>query len=154
MNGIFNKDGHISSEGFAQLMSGEPDELTRYEISEHLDYCDQCVDQYSLLLSDEVFLAPPAEFSGSVMAKLHRRTIMILTGQVAKVCAAACLAIIIWCGGLFDGNIVAEGENFSERVSKQGTSLSQMVSGVSDTIGSWLNGLSIYSRGERIGTKK
>jgi len=154
LNGVFNRDGHISDNGFFLLAKGEADELARYEMAEHLDFCDFCVDRYSLLLCGDVLLAPPEQLSESVMAAVRRKAIAVLTGQAAKVCAAAGLAIVIWCGGLFDGDIVARGEVFSERVSKGSTSVSQMVSNVSDAIGSWLSGLSIYSRGDQIGTEK
>lgn len=155
MNGVFNQDGHISDNGFFLLSKGEPDELTRYEMAEHLDFCDLCVDRYSLLLTgDDMLLAPSDQLPEPVMAMVRRKAIIALTGRVAKVCTAAGLAIVIWCGGLFNGDLVAKGENFSERVSKRGASVSQIASTVSDSIGSWLNGLSIYSRGDQIGTEK
>ena len=154
MNGIFDKDGHITQRGFSLLTAGEPDELTRYELAEHLDFCDLCVDRYSLLLCGGGLMVPREEIAEPVMAKIRRKALMVFTGQAAKVCAAACLAIVIWCGGIFEGDIVAKGRSFSEQVSKSGSSLSQMMSGVSDSIGSWLNGFSIYSRGEGFGAEK
>lgn len=150
----FDKNGHITDEGFALLTAGEPEELLRYELAEHLDYCDLCVDRYSLLLSGETMLTVPEDLSESVMAGIRRRAITIFTSQAAKVCAAACLAIVIWCGGIFGDDITARGEQLSKKVAAGGTSLSQMAFGVGDAIGNWLNGFSINARGENFGTEK
>lgn len=35
---MFDANGHLSDQGLMLLISGEPDEMTRYEMAEHLDY--------------------------------------------------------------------------------------------------------------------
>ena len=51
---LFNEEGHITDEGFQQLIGGQADELSRLEISEHMDFCDQCVERYSELLTADL----------------------------------------------------------------------------------------------------
>ncbi|MBQ4050069.1 MAG: hypothetical protein IJD13_00425 [Oscillospiraceae bacterium] len=154
MNGTFDKNGHISKIGFQALTSGKAGELTRLELAEHLDWCDLCVDRYSLLMTDDILMDAPEQLSESVMANIRRRAIAFFTGQAAKVCAAACLTIIIWCGGIFNGNIMAQGEAFSEKVAAGGISFSQSVFRFGDAIENWLGGLSINVRGVEHGTEE
>lgn len=154
MNRAFDKSGHISAGGFDALLSGSAGGMTRYELAEHLDRCDLCVDRYGVLLTGGVLIDPPEDLAEPVMASIRRRAFTVITGQTAKVCAAACLAIVIWCGGIFDGNIMAKGEAFSEKVAAGGVSVSQTLSGIGDAIGSWLSGFSINARGENYGTEK
>ena len=144
----FDRSGHITESGFSALMSGAADELSRFEMAEHLDWCDRCVDRYSLKLTDGLLFETPKDFSGTVMARIRRRALRIITGQTAKVCAAACLAIVIWCGGIFDGDLMTEGEMLSAKITAGGSGFSQMVSGIGNAIGDWLSGLSINARGE------
>lgn len=144
----FDKNGHISVTGYEALLSGGADGSERLAMAEHLDRCDLCVDRYSLLLTDGVLMTPPEEIAGTVMATLRRRLITVFTGRAAKVCTAACLAIVIWCGGIFDGGIMETGQAFSRRVAAGGMSFSRTVSGFGDAIGGWLSGLSINTRGE------
>lgn len=153
MNGVFNRDGHISDKGLWLLTAGDPDALCCYELSEHLDYCDQCVDRYSMLLTENALMVPPKEMARPVMAKVRRRNILFLTKRAIKVCTAASLTLVIWYGGLFGDGLTARTEEISQRTARRGSAFSQMVSGVSDSIGDWIRGFGIYSRGERVGTQ-
>ena len=58
---LFREDGHLTDEGLRALIAGELDEMGRLETAEHLDFCDQCVERYSELLTEEVELTPPEE---------------------------------------------------------------------------------------------
>lgn len=169
MNGTFDRNGHVTVRGFESLVTGKAGELTRLELAEHLDWCDRCVDRYSLLLSDVPLMEPPEDLSETVMASIRRRMFTVFTSQAAKVCAAACLAIVIWCGGIFDGDLMAKGENFSEKMAEGGMNFSRSVSDFGDVIENWLSelnlsglsmsglnmsGLSINTRGVEYGTEE
>jgi len=43
---IFNQNGHITAEGFFLLVTEKADEMQRLELSEHLSFCDRCLEQY------------------------------------------------------------------------------------------------------------
>lgn len=154
MNGTFDKSGHITVRGFDTLVTGKAGELTRLELAEHLDWCDRCVDRYSLLLSGIPLMETPDDLSETVMASIRRRMFTVFTSQAAKVCAAACLAIVIWCGGIFDGNIMTKSEAFSQIVNEGGMNFSRSVSDLGDAIGNWLSELSINTRGVEDGTEE
>lgn len=147
MKGMFDANGHLSDQGLMLLISGEPDEMTRYEMAEHLDYCDRCVDRYSLLLTDGALLAPPGEMAEEAMAGIRRRNFMVLTGRIVKVCAAACLTVVIWSGQLFGGHGFLTPPEHPDPLEER-PSFSRIVSGVSERLGDWINGFSIYGRGE------
>ena len=49
---LFREDGHLTDEGLRALIAGELDEMGRLETAEHLDFCDQCVERYSELLTE------------------------------------------------------------------------------------------------------
>ncbi|MCI8601247.1 MAG: hypothetical protein HFE45_06585 [Oscillospiraceae bacterium] len=147
MNGVFNQNGHISDQGLWLLTAGDPDALCCYELSEHLDYCDQCVDRYSVLLTENMLMAPPSGLAKPVMAKVRRGNILFLTKRAIKVCTAASLTVVIWYSGLFGDSLAVRNEKIPDQA-RRGNSFSQMVSGVSDSIGNWIRGFGIYSRGE------
>lgn len=54
----FEPNGHLTDEALFALVSGDPDELSRLEVSEHLSYYDRCLDRYLALLSDSTLEAP------------------------------------------------------------------------------------------------
>lgn len=58
MKPYFDQDGHLTGRAFDDLLHGEPDELARLEIAEHLAFCDHCTERYTArLCEDERF--PP-----------------------------------------------------------------------------------------------
>ena len=49
---VFREDGHLSDRALAALAQSEDrfDELERLEIAEHLAFCDECLQRYTLAL--------------------------------------------------------------------------------------------------------
>ena len=45
---LFREDGCMTDAGFRAMMDGRLDELGRLEAAEHLSYCDQCMDRYTV----------------------------------------------------------------------------------------------------------
>ena len=45
MKPYFDQDGHLTGRAFDDLLHGEPDELGRQEIAEHLAFCDHCTER-------------------------------------------------------------------------------------------------------------
>ena len=49
---LFSNNGHLKDEALLALIQGrELSELERLEISEHLAYCDRCLQRYTELLT-------------------------------------------------------------------------------------------------------
>ena len=89
----------------------------------------------------------PSGLAKPVMAKVRRGNILFLTKRAIKVCTAASLTVVIWYSGLFGDSLAVRNEKIPDQA-RRGNSFSQMVSGVSDSIGNWIRGFGIYSRGE------
>ena len=61
MNELFNQDGCLTDYALSALIHDKPlDELERLELSEHLSFCDACIERYTAMLSDD-FLIPTAQ---------------------------------------------------------------------------------------------
>ena len=98
---LFNGDGHITDEGLRALVAVELDEMGRLEVSEHLDFCDRCVERYSEMLTDDLEIAPPVEIAPVVIHKIRQRTRVVFLNRFTRVSVAAVLAIVIWVGGFY-----------------------------------------------------
>lgn len=109
---LFNPDGHISEEGFAVLLAGQPDTLGSLELSEHLAFCDLCCEKYAALLTEDVLEEPPAPVAPIIMERIERRSRTILFRRIVKVSAAACLAMGLWLAGTRTGVIPVEAIGF------------------------------------------
>lgn len=98
---LFRHDGHLTDAALAALVQGEPlEELERLEISEHLAYCDQCLQRYTELLSEDILLTPPQSCRESLLARIRRRAIRLITSRYATAAAAVVLALTLLWGGM------------------------------------------------------
>ena len=51
MNELFNQDGCLTDYALSALIHDKPlDELERLELSEHLSFCDACIERYTAML--------------------------------------------------------------------------------------------------------
>lgn len=102
----FRHDGHLTDAALAALVRGDPlEELERLEIAEHLAYCDQCLQRYTELLSGDVLLTPPQSCRESLLLRIRRRAIRLITSRYATAAAAVVLALTLLWGGMdFSGN--------------------------------------------------
>lgn len=109
---LFREDGHLTLTGIKAVIGGEIDEMQRLEISEHLEFCEECMDSYLALLTDDVLLEPRrpvCEPAVKDYRKKNRRTTLLRYGNIA---AAACLAVLMWGVGTFVfGGANAQGNN-------------------------------------------
>ena len=53
---LFTPDGHLTDQAFSLLLSEQLDQLQSLEVSEHLSFCDKCLDRYTSLLCGEISL--------------------------------------------------------------------------------------------------
>ena len=100
MKPYFDQDGHLTGRAFDDLLHGEPDELARLEIAEHLAYCDRCLQRYTELLDQAPLLCPARSCKESLWRQVRKRTIRLLTSRYATAAAAVALALTVLWGGV------------------------------------------------------
>lgn len=98
---LFYKDGHLSDEGLQTVVHGEPDEMQRLEASEHLSFCNHCLDRYTTLLTDDVLIAPKEPLKEPVLRRIGKKSKLVLLSRYTTVAAAAVLAVVLWSSGIF-----------------------------------------------------
>lgn len=99
---IFHKDGHLTDTALDALVCEQSlDELTRLEISEHLAFCDLCLQRYTDALTGTSLLTPEHSCQESLWARLRARTLRLLTSRYATAAAAVVLALtVLWSSKL------------------------------------------------------
>ena len=97
-----DETGCLTDGALAGLMEGSLDELQRLEVSEHLSYCDACVERYTALLTDGVLLEAPELMKQSVLAALRRRAAKVFVNRYFHMAVAASLTLVLWGSGVFN----------------------------------------------------
>mgnify|MGYP001629980237 FL=1 len=106
MKELFNPNGHLTDDAFGALLRDEPlDEMERLEISEHLSFCDRCVERYAALLDGSELLSPPEPVAPPVFRRIRERARKLFVNKYATAAAAACFAIMFWDIGLFNVDV-------------------------------------------------
>lgn len=97
----FRDDGHLTDETLAALVRGdELDELGRLEVSEHLAFCDLCLQRYTDLLDGAPLLVPEHSCQDSLWVRVRARTLRLVTSRYATAAAAVALALtMVWGSG-------------------------------------------------------
>ena len=98
---LFNEGGHLTHEGLQALIDKQLDEMGRLEVAEHLSFCDECLLQYTTMLTDDVLIEPDRPLKEGIMKRLKRRTGKVMWARYGTVAAAACLAVVMWGVGSF-----------------------------------------------------
>ncbi len=134
MNDLFSKDGHLTDEALRTLINGNPlTELERLELSEHLAFCDICVEKYANLLEDCLLLSPAEPVAPSVITRIRARARRMFANKYATAIAAACFAIVFWNIGLFNFGITGNGKLLN-RLSDEALSFSQKTEQISSQL--------------------
>lgn len=97
-----DETGCLTDGALEGLMEGSLDELQRLEVSEHLSYCDACVERYTALLADGVLLEAPELMKQSVLAALRRRAAKVFVNRYFHMAVAASLTLVLWGSGVFN----------------------------------------------------
>lgn len=97
-----DETGCLTDGALAGLMEGSLDELQRLEVSEHLSYCDVCVERYTALLADGVLLEAPELMKQSVLAALRRKAAKVFVNRYFHMAVAASLTLVLWGSGVFN----------------------------------------------------
>lgn len=98
---LFDKNGHITHDGFRALQDGELDELQSLELAEHLSFCDECLLQYTIELDKTPLLAPPKPLQPTIMGRIKQKATRIFFSKFVKIAAVACFAAVLSYSGMF-----------------------------------------------------
>lgn len=96
---LFNPDGHLTDKGLEAVVKCTLGEMGSLEASEHLGYCDVCLERYTALLTDEVLVAPRRELAPPVLRRIHKKNARRFGKRYGTAVAAACLAVVLFGGG-------------------------------------------------------
>ena len=97
---VFDKRGHLTAQALRALVLNAPlEELERLEIAEHLAFCDQCLQRYTELLTDDTLLSPSPVCRERIHQRIRRTVIRMFTSRYATAAAAVALALtLLWSG--------------------------------------------------------
>ena len=97
-----DETGCLTDGALAGLMEGSLDELQRLEVSEHLSYCDACVERYTALLVPQVLEEPPELMKQSILSALRKRAAKLFVDRYFHMAVAASLTLVLWGSGVFN----------------------------------------------------
>ena len=76
---LFREDGHLTDQTLEALVSGrELSELGRLEVSEHLAFCDLCLNRYTQQLMDEGLMTPAHRCQDTIWGRIRQRAARLL----------------------------------------------------------------------------
>ena len=98
MRNPFHPNGHLTDDALHALIDQiELDELTRLELSEHLAYCDVCLQRYTNLLTDDVLAFPAQSCRDTLWTRVRQQAAKIFLSRYATAVAAVGLALLmVW----------------------------------------------------------
>lgn len=131
---MFDQNGHLTDQAIAALVQGkELDEITRLEISEHLAYCDLCLQRYTDALTDQVLLTPEVSCKDTIWRRVRVRTVRILTSRYATAAAAVALALtLVWADIPLPSATATEAPAIVSKVEQWGDSLGELMEHFND----------------------
>ena len=105
---FFDQHGHLTDEALRALTENAPmDELSRLEVAEHLAFCDQCLQRYTLYLAGQPTLVPAHSCQESLWRRIRQRSIRLITSRYATAAAAVVITAGLWYSGVFGGAMEA-----------------------------------------------
>ena len=81
---IFHKNGHITAEGFFLLVTEKADEMQRLELSEHLSFCDECLEQYLKEVEKITLLETEERLAKRVIKQVKHKTAFLLQKRLDR----------------------------------------------------------------------
>lgn len=96
-----DETGCLTTFGLESLVEGSLGELERLEVSEHLAYCDLCVERYTALLAEETLLEAPELMRQGVLAAVRKRAVKVFVNRYFHMAVAASLTLVLWSTGVF-----------------------------------------------------
>ncbi len=101
----FDEKGHLTDFALKKLVEGEENELKRLEITEHLSFCDRCLDNYIKKMPETELMSVPESMEKSIFYVLKKRVRKVFYSNYASMAVAASLSMVLWVGGVFEMSI-------------------------------------------------
>lgn len=98
---LFLENGHLAPDAYTALGGEGLPELERLEASEHLGFCDACMDHYLDVLNETELMVPQMPVASAMQRRIRRRFVGVTFQKYATVAAAACLVVALWASGFF-----------------------------------------------------
>lgn len=83
------------------LIAGSLGEVSRLEVSEHLSYCDRCLDRYMALLTPEALIEAPELMKPGILSALRKKAGRAFVSRYFHMAVAASLTLVLWGSGVF-----------------------------------------------------
>ncbi len=119
-NNYFKSNSHISRHGFESLINLSASEMHRLEMAEHLSFCDECIEKYTSLLTQDVLIESNLRVKQSVMKKIHGKIYKALINKYTIYISAACIALMLWGSGIL-GDITQITSGINEYLAQNNT---------------------------------
>lgn len=135
-------DGTGCLTGFAlqSLVDGSLGDLERLEVTEHLSYCDLCVERYTAMLTEDALLEAPELLKPGILKELRRRMARVFVNRYFHMGVAACLTLVLWSTGVFAsfGELALNPPRLERPAPEDRVSISQRMEDFTDGIGNGL----------------
>lgn len=96
-----DETGCLTDYALDGLAAGSLEELSRLEVSEHLSYCDRCLDRYTARLVPEALMDAPDLLKPSVLSALRKKARGAFVSRYFHMAVAASLTLVLWGSGVF-----------------------------------------------------
>lgn len=93
--------GCLTDPALDGLIAGSLEELQRLEVSEHLSFCDQCLDRYTARLTPDVLIEPSELMKPSILSALRKKAAKAFVSRYFHMAVAASLTLVLWGSGVF-----------------------------------------------------
>ena len=126
---LFHENGHLTDAALHALLNETLDELERLEVAEHLAYCDDCLVNYTALLTEDTLLTPTAPVALTAWQRIRQKIRQSLVSRYISAAACAALALVLWSSGIFNLDIKTFSENTLTTVNETTQIISSSASG-------------------------
>jgi len=99
----FKEDGHISKEGFLKMQGNQCTTLERLELTEHISFCNPCLEQYLALVEEGKILTPQRSMQQAILQKAQKNRFGDFRKRFGQATMAASVFLMCWSIG---GNVV------------------------------------------------
>lgn len=148
---LFDEEGCLSDFALNSAASGYPElpELNRLEISEHLSFCDRCVDRFTALLTGEALELPVPDLAETIMQRVRRKAKTIFFNRYVTAAVAASIAMTLWVTGVFTDYGVHSTRRIARDLANGTQSFAEAAGSVTQSVSDALRSL-IFDNGKGI----
>lgn len=98
----FNEQGHLQEQAFIYLEQEQTEEIIRLEISEHLSFCDECLDNYLEYIGrcgEDKLIQPMKPMKNVVYNQIKMKLLGLVFNKYSSAVIAAGLTLFLITSG-------------------------------------------------------